>query len=96
MRIGRIIPRTPREIEQFFRDITVKLGGTDTTLADEEQKSALHLLGTVHGLERQVRALERDARQHMLTQAKTEQVVRRLQVQVSQLEARLRDIEGEI
>jgi len=82
MRIGRIIPKTDRELEQFFRDLIVKVGDTDTNLSDEEQKSINPVIGMVQGIERQMRAMERDNRM--------------LKVTVARLERRLKDIEGEL
>jgi hypothetical protein len=82
VRLGKIIPKTERELEQFYRDLIVKVGGTDSTLSDEEQKSSLPIIGMIHAQNRKLEALEREGRN--------------MRSLISRLERRLKDIEGEL
>ena len=61
-RFSQIVPQSPGEIEQFYLDTIDKLRGTDSTLADEEKKSSLPVVGMVHDLARKLDSLTRDGR----------------------------------
>lgn len=76
------IPKSERELEQFYRDLTVKVGGTTSTLSDEEQKSSIPVIGMIQAVDRRLDALARDNR--------------RLKVEVSQLQERVKTLEGEL
>lgn len=90
------VPKSSREQEQYFMQVSEKLGGTTATLSDEEQKSAIPFLGMVQNLARQVTALQREGRRMADRAEKSEQAQRRLEVEVQQLKKRLRDVEGEL
>jgi hypothetical protein len=82
VRLNKVIPKTDREMEQFYRDVITKLSNTDATLSDEEQKSSLPLIGMIHAQARMIAALERDGRN--------------MRTLISSIERRLKDIEGEL
>jgi uncharacterized protein involved in exopolysaccharide biosynthesis len=90
------VPRTPREQEQYFLEVSKKIGGTDAELSDEEQKSAIPFLGMVQDLRRQMTALQREGRRMADRTEKAEQAQRRLEVEVQQLKKRLQNVEGEL
>ena len=81
-RIANKIPKSPRELEQFYRDLVVKVGNTDTNLDDEEQKSSIPVIGMIQAVDRRIDALARDNR--------------RLKVEISQLQERVKTLEGEL
>jgi hypothetical protein len=90
------VPRSARETEQYFLEVSKKIGGTDAELSDEEQKSAIPFLGMVQNLTRQLTALQREGRRNTQERERAQQAMRRLEVEVQQLKKRLRDVEGEL
>lgn len=93
MKIVTIIPKTVRELEQFYRNTIEKLKSTDTTLADEEQKSSIPFLGMLQSVQRQVSALQRDGRQMRQGIGQADPEIRRLKGIVARLELRVSDLE---
>ena len=90
------IPRGEREQEQYFRDVSEKLGGTTATLSDEEQKSAIPFLGMLQAVQRRVNSLERDGRQ---AQQRNDQLAtenRQLKIRIAELERKVNDLERSI
>lgn len=61
-RILERVPRTMREVEQFYRDVINKLKGTTTTLADEEKRSIAPIVGMVSDTNKRLESLARDNR----------------------------------
>ena len=90
------IPRTPREQEQYFLNVSEKIGGTTATLSDEEQKSNLPFLGMLQAMQRQVNALQRDGRN---VQQRNDQLAsenRQLKTRMAELERKVNDLERSI
>jgi len=97
--ISQIVPRTPLELERFYLDTITKLQGTDTTLADEDLKSAIPFISMVHSSNKRIDALEKTIRTSRAMVQKLERVQhenRVLKAQLSQIEKRVTAIEKEI
>lgn len=110
--MGRV-PRTPRDaiilqeigsknLREFYHwmvQVSEKLEGTDTTLADEEKKSLVPVLGMVQNVAREVDSLIRDGR-NMRTVIESLQRVehenRTLRASIADLQKRVKHLEGEI
>lgn len=82
MTAGRVNPnppRSPREVEEFFLQVAQKLTNSDSSLADEEQKSSIPFIGYVREVDRRISDVER--------------LVSSRATRVSELERRVLDLE---
>lgn len=77
-----IYPKSPRELDQFYREVSKKLAGTDTTLSDEEKKSIVPFNGMISETRRQIESLQRENRS--------------FRAHIIRLETRIKDIEGQL
>lgn len=95
-RILERVPRTMREVEQFYRDVINKLKGTTTTLADEEKRSISPIIGMLNDTNRKVESLARDNRNLRLdldSLKRVEQENRILRSQIALLIKRVENLE---
>ena len=94
-RFSKIVPVAPLELERFYLDTINKLEGTDSTLADEEKKSAIPVVGMIHDINRKLESLARDSRNMRLLveSSRQEQENRLLRSQITRLENRISDLE---
>jgi len=80
-RFPRIVPKTPGELERFYLDVEKKLGGTDATLEEVDQRSQSPVGAIQSENERALRDLVKS-------------VVAPLKAQISELERQLRNNEA--
>jgi len=81
-RFGEIVPATPGELEQFYLQVVDKLKGTSSTLEEVDQRSNWPGAPIVADLDRAIRGLADSA-------------VAPLRAQISELEQKLRNQQGQ-
>lgn len=97
-RFSKVVPQSPLELERFYLDTINKLENTTSSLADEEQKSGIPVIGMIHDISRRVESLVRDNRNLKLSMdnSRLEQDNRIMRSQLTKLETRLADLEKRV
>lgn len=79
---SKIVPQSPLELERFYLDTIEKLADTNSTLADEDKKSSVPIIGMLHEVNRKIDTVTRDNRT--------------LRTHITRLEAKIADIERQL
>jgi hypothetical protein len=79
-RFSQIVPKTPLEQERFFLDVAKKLGGTEATLEEVDQRSTWPGASVTSEIERLLADL-------------TKRIETPLRAQISELERRIDSLE---